>query len=141
MKAGDIVGHECMAEVVEVGSGVHNLRPGDRVVVPFNIACGQCFFCTRQLWSCCDNINPNAWMAEMAGDKFSIGAIFGKGIAIRCGQTHVHHYLQPLLERIENEDIHPSFIISHCYVLDEAPEAYRNFRHHQNECTKVVLQP
>ena len=53
-----------MGEVVEVGSAVHNLRPGDRVVVPFTIACGQCFFCQRELWSLCDNSNPNACMAE-----------------------------------------------------------------------------
>jgi threonine dehydrogenase-like Zn-dependent dehydrogenase len=53
-----------MGEVVEVGPGVRNLKPGDRVVVPFTIACGACFFCRRQLWSCCDNSNPNAWIAE-----------------------------------------------------------------------------
>ena len=64
MHEGDILGHECMGEVVEVGSAVHNLRPGDRVVVPFTIACGQCFFCQRELWSLCDNSNPNACMAE-----------------------------------------------------------------------------
>src|SRR5712691_3545548 len=64
MHKGDILGHEFMGEVVETGSAVNNLRPGDRVVVPFAIACGQCFFCTRQLWSLCDNSNPNAWMAE-----------------------------------------------------------------------------
>jgi threonine dehydrogenase-like Zn-dependent dehydrogenase len=64
MQEGDILGHECMGEVVEVGSAVHNLRPGDRVVVPFAIACGQCFFCARELWSLCDNSNPNASMAE-----------------------------------------------------------------------------
>ena len=63
MHEGDILGHECMGEVVEVGSAVHNLRPGDRVVVPFTIACGQCF-CQRELWSLCDNSNPNACMAE-----------------------------------------------------------------------------
>jgi len=64
MRQGDILGHEFMGEVVEVGSAVHNLQPGDRVVVPFTIACGQCFFCKRELWSLCDNSNPNAWMAE-----------------------------------------------------------------------------
>jgi threonine dehydrogenase-like Zn-dependent dehydrogenase len=74
-------------------------------------------------------------------DKFPIGAIFGKGITIRCGQTHVHNYMQPLFERIEKEEIHPSFIISHRYNLDEAPEAYKIFRYHQNECRKVVLRP
>ena len=64
MEQGDILGHENMGEVVEVGSAVKNLHVGDRVVVPFTIACGQCFFCQKQLWSCCDNSNPNAWMAE-----------------------------------------------------------------------------
>lgn len=66
MRRGDILGHECMGEVVEVGHEVKNVRPGSRVVVPFTIACGRCFFCQRQLWSLCDNSNPNAWMAEKA---------------------------------------------------------------------------
>jgi threonine dehydrogenase-like Zn-dependent dehydrogenase len=64
MKKGDILGHEFMGEVVEVGSAVTNLNKGDRVVVPFTIACGRCFFCQRELWSACDNSNPNAWTAE-----------------------------------------------------------------------------
>jgi threonine dehydrogenase-like Zn-dependent dehydrogenase len=64
METGDILGHEFMGEVVDVGSRVDNLKKGDRVIVPFPIACGNCFFCTRGLWSCCDNSNPNAWMAE-----------------------------------------------------------------------------
>jgi len=64
MQAGDILGHEFMGEVVEVGKDNSRLKVGDRVVVPFTIACGRCFFCERQLWSCCDNSNPNAWMAE-----------------------------------------------------------------------------
>ena len=64
MRAGDILGHEFMGEVMEVGRGVTNLQVGDRVIVPFPIACGQCYFCTHNLWSCCDNSNPNAKMAE-----------------------------------------------------------------------------
>lgn len=64
MEAGDILGHEFMGEVVEVGSEVKRIQLGDRVVVPFPIACGGCFFCQRELWSLCDNTNPNAWMAE-----------------------------------------------------------------------------
>ena len=64
MECGDILGHEFMGEVVEVGARVDNLKKGDRVIVPFPIACGNCFFCTHNLWSCCDNSNPNAWMAE-----------------------------------------------------------------------------
>ena len=64
MRRGDILGHEFMGEVVDVGPDNHRLKIGDRVVVPFTIACGRCFFCDRQLWSACDNSNPNAWMAE-----------------------------------------------------------------------------
>jgi threonine dehydrogenase-like Zn-dependent dehydrogenase len=66
MKAGDILGHEPMGEVVEVGPEVRRLRPGDRVVVPFSIACGGCYFCSRKLWSLCDNSNPNAGLLEKA---------------------------------------------------------------------------
>ncbi len=64
MQKGDILGHENMGEVVELGREVKHLRIGDRVVVPFTISCGNCFFCQKQLWSLCDNSNPNAWMAE-----------------------------------------------------------------------------
>jgi threonine dehydrogenase-like Zn-dependent dehydrogenase len=61
---GDVLGHEFMGEVVEVGPAVRNLKVGDRVVVPFPIACGACAACARELWSLCENSNPNAWMAE-----------------------------------------------------------------------------
>ncbi|MEH2289188.1 zinc-dependent alcohol dehydrogenase [Nostoc sp.] len=76
MQKGDILGHEFMGEVVELGKAVKNVNIGDRVVVPFTIACGSCFFCNRDLWSLCDNSNPNAWMAEkMLGHSPS--ALFG----------------------------------------------------------------
>jgi threonine dehydrogenase-like Zn-dependent dehydrogenase len=64
MKSGDILGHEFMGEVVETGTAVKNLKAGDRVVVPFPIACGACAQCRRGLFSICENTNPNAWMAE-----------------------------------------------------------------------------
>lgn len=64
MEEGDILGHEFMGEVVEVGREVTNLRAGDRVVVPFPIACGHCFFCERGLFSVCERSNPNHKMAE-----------------------------------------------------------------------------
>jgi threonine dehydrogenase-like Zn-dependent dehydrogenase len=64
MQRGDILGHEFMGEVVEVGHANTKLKVGDRVVVPFTISCGRCFFCEQDLWSLCDNSNPNAWMAE-----------------------------------------------------------------------------
>jgi threonine dehydrogenase-like Zn-dependent dehydrogenase len=64
MRRGDVLGHEFMGEVVEVGSGVRTLVEGDRVVVPFPIACGHCAQCDREMYSLCENSNPNAWMAE-----------------------------------------------------------------------------
>ena len=64
MKQGDILGHEFMGEVVDVGREVHNLKIGDRVVVPFPIACGRCGFCQAQAYTLCENSNPNAWIAE-----------------------------------------------------------------------------
>jgi threonine dehydrogenase-like Zn-dependent dehydrogenase len=76
MKAGDILGHEFMGEVVDVGPRVRNLRRGDRVVVPFAIACGACLPCSQGLTSLCDNTNPNAEMAE-ALYGFSGAGLFG----------------------------------------------------------------
>jgi threonine dehydrogenase-like Zn-dependent dehydrogenase len=64
MQKGDILGHEFMGEVVETGRAVTKLKKGDRVIVPFTIACGSCFFCEKQLYSLCDNSNPNAWIQE-----------------------------------------------------------------------------
>jgi len=76
MEQGDILGHEFMGEVVEIGPDVKNLKVGDRVVVPFTIACGHCYFCKASLWSLCDNSNPNAWMAEKAYG-YSGSGLFG----------------------------------------------------------------
>jgi threonine dehydrogenase-like Zn-dependent dehydrogenase len=76
MMRGDILGHEFMGEVVEVGRDVKNLNIGDRVLVPFCIACGNCFHCKREQYSACENSNPNAWMAEkMYG--YTTAGLFG----------------------------------------------------------------
>ena len=76
MKEGDILGHEFMGSVVEVGPDVSNLKVGDRVVVPFPIACGACNSCTTGLFSLCENSNPNAGMAEKLWGHASAG-MFG----------------------------------------------------------------
>ncbi|MEG4505165.1 zinc-dependent alcohol dehydrogenase [Microcoleus sp. F6_B4] len=337
MQSGDIMGHEFMGEVVELGSQVKNLKKGDRVVIPFTISCGSCFFCNRDLWSLCDNSNPNAGLAEkmfghspaglfgyshltggyaggqaeyarvpfadvgplkipdglsdeqvlfltdifptgymaaencdiqpgdtvavwgcgpvgqfairsafmlgadrviaidrvperlqmaaaakaeiinyeemdageavteMTGgrgpdscidavgmeahgtgldalydkakqavrlesdrptalrqvllacrkggtvsipgvyggfvDKVPLGAAFNKGLTLKMGQTHVHRYLRPLLDRVQKGEIDPSFVITHRMKLDEAPHAYDIFKNKKDNCIKVVLKP
>ncbi|HEX9982951.1 MAG TPA: zinc-dependent alcohol dehydrogenase [Thermoanaerobaculia bacterium] len=337
MMRGDVLGHEFMGEVVEVGRDVKNLRVGDRVIVPFPISCGRCWFCQTNQWSLCDNTNPNAWMlealngysgaglfgyshlyggyaggqaqyvrvpfadvsplkipaglpdekvlfltdvfptgyfaadncniqpgdtvavwgcgpvglfsivsakmlgagrviaidrfperlrlAQQAGaeilnyedvgildqlkdltggrgpdscidavgmeahghspdaiydrvkqamkitfdrphvlrqalqacrkggtvsipgvyagflDKVNFGAAFAKALTLKMGQAHVQNYTRQLLERIERDEVDPSFIITHRVSLDEAPEMYRTFRDKQDNCIKVVMRP
>jgi threonine dehydrogenase-like Zn-dependent dehydrogenase len=80
MKKGDILGHEFMGEIVEIGRGVSNLQVGDRVVVPFPIACGKCWSCRHALFSVCENSNPNAGMAEK---------LFGHPTAGIFGYSHL----------------------------------------------------
>jgi len=79
MQAGDIIGHEFMGEIVDIGSEVKLLKKGDRVVVSSIIGCGQCFYCQQQMWSLCDNSNPNAWIEEK---------IFGFGTSAIFGYSH-----------------------------------------------------
>ncbi|NPD27133.1 zinc-dependent alcohol dehydrogenase [Corallococcus exiguus] len=76
MKSGDVLGHEFMGEVMEIGSGVTKLKKGDRVIVPFNIACGECFFCQKTLFSLCDRSNRNAEMAAKVMG-YSPSGLFG----------------------------------------------------------------
>jgi threonine dehydrogenase-like Zn-dependent dehydrogenase len=76
MEPGDILGHEFMGEVVEVGREVKKVKVGDRVVVAFPISCSHCFFCRQELFSLCENSNPNAWMAEKMLGHSSCG-IYG----------------------------------------------------------------
>jgi threonine dehydrogenase-like Zn-dependent dehydrogenase len=80
MEKGDILGHEFMGEVVEVGPEVKNLKIGDRVVASFPISCGNCFFCQKALFSLCENSNPNAWIAQK---------MFGHSPAGIYGYTHM----------------------------------------------------
>jgi threonine dehydrogenase-like Zn-dependent dehydrogenase len=74
-------------------------------------------------------------------DKFPIGIAFGKGLTLRMGQTHVHRYMLPLLERIARDDFDPTFVITHRVSLGDASEAYRTFRDKEDSCIKVVMTP
>ena len=76
MERGDVMGHEPMGEVVEVGAEVRNIQVGDRVVIPFTISCGECFFCQRGLYSCCDKSNRNKEVAEKVYG-YSPAGLFG----------------------------------------------------------------
>ncbi len=76
LRKGDILGHEFMGEVVDLGPAVTNLEIGDRVVIPFPISCGNCYFCQREEWSLCDNSNPNAVLAEQMWG-YSPAGLFG----------------------------------------------------------------
>jgi threonine dehydrogenase-like Zn-dependent dehydrogenase len=74
-------------------------------------------------------------------DKVPFGAVVNKSLTIKSGQTHVQHYLRPLLELIERGAIDPSFVVTHRLSLDEAPQGYKTFRDKQDECIKIVLKP
>ena len=74
-------------------------------------------------------------------DKFPIGAVMNRGLTIKSGQCHVHRYLRPLLERIQNGEIDPTFIITHVLPLEDAPRGYELFKTKRDDCLKVVLKP
>lgn len=82
MMSGDVMGHETMGEVMEVGAEVHNLKVGDRVVVPFTISCGQCFFCKKGLFSGCENSNPEP-------NRTAASKLWGHSPAGLFGYTHL----------------------------------------------------
>jgi threonine dehydrogenase-like Zn-dependent dehydrogenase len=107
MERGDVLGHEFAGEVVALGSAVKNLKVGDRVVVPFPIACGDCYFCQSELWSLCDNSNPNAALAEK---------MYGVSPAGIFGYSHLmggYAGGQAELVRVPFADVGPLKIPSH----------------------------
>jgi threonine dehydrogenase-like Zn-dependent dehydrogenase len=118
MEKGDVLGHETMGEVVEVGSENKALKVGDRVVIPFTISCGEYFFCKRGFYSGCERSNPNAKAAEKLWGHSPAG-----------------------LERVEKGEIDPSFVITHRAPLEQGPELYKTFRDKKDGCIKVVLKP
>lgn len=75
------------------------------------------------------------------GDKIPLGSMMNRGLTLKTGQTHAHRYMRPLLERIRNKEIDPTFVISHRMTLEDAPQAYDMFLNKQDECIKVVMKP
>jgi threonine dehydrogenase-like Zn-dependent dehydrogenase len=97
----------------------------------------------RQAIMACRNGGTVSIIGAYGGfmDKFPIGSLMNRSLTIRTGQCHVHRYLKPLLERVRNGEIDPSFVISHELPLSEAPRGYEMFRNKEDDCTKVVLKP
>jgi threonine dehydrogenase-like Zn-dependent dehydrogenase len=151
MEEGDIIGHEPMGIVVEVGSSVKKFKKGDRVVVPFVIACGECFFRQKTLYSCCDTTNPNKEMAEKAMGYAPAG-LFGYS-----GLTGRYPGGQAEFLRVPHADVGPIKIDSSLsddqvvflsdisptgyMALEDAPAAYEKFQNKTDGCIKVVLTP
>ncbi len=97
----------------------------------------------RQAITCCRNGGVVSIIGVYGGmvDKFPIGSVMNRSLTIRAGQCHVQRYMRPLLERIRNGEIDPTFVITHRMGLGEAPKGYDIFKHKQDGCEKIVLTP
>src|SRR5690606_33682369 len=97
----------------------------------------------REAIRCCREAGTISLAGDYGGflDKVPFGAAFNKDLTFRMGQTHVHRYMRPLLERIERGEIEPTFPITHRLRLDDAPAAYKTFRDKRDGCVKVVMRP
>ena len=97
----------------------------------------------RQAIMACKNGGTVSVIGVYGGfvDKFPMGSFMNRSLTMRTGQCHVQRYMKPLLERIRNGDIDPSFVITHRMNLDDAPEGYRTFMNKEDDCVKIVLKP
>jgi threonine dehydrogenase-like Zn-dependent dehydrogenase len=97
----------------------------------------------RQAITCCRNGGVVSVIGVYGGmvDKFPIGSVMNRSLTIKAGQCHVQRYMRPLLERIRNGEIDPTFVITHRMSLGEAPKGYDIFKHKQDDCEKIVLTP
>jgi len=97
----------------------------------------------RQVLHCCRKGGTVSIPGVYGGfiDKIPFGAAFGKGLMLKMGQAHVQKYVHELLGKIEREELDPSFLITHCVRLHDAPEMYRTFGDKQDDCIKVVMRP
>jgi threonine dehydrogenase-like Zn-dependent dehydrogenase len=96
----------------------------------------------RQAILSCRNGGTVSVIGVYAGydDKFPLGSVMNRSLTIKTGQCHVHRYMKPLLEHIQNGDIDPSFVITHKMSLEDAPVGYDIFNQKEDDCLKVVLQ-
>jgi threonine dehydrogenase-like Zn-dependent dehydrogenase len=136
MEEGDILGHEFMGEIVEVGPDVRDRKVGDRVVTAFPVA-------LREAIMACRNGGVVSVIGVYGGliDKFPMGSFMNRSLTMRTGQCHVQRYWKKLLEHIEKGDIDPSFVITHPMALGEAPHGYDIFNNKEDNCIKIVLKP
>jgi threonine dehydrogenase-like Zn-dependent dehydrogenase len=97
----------------------------------------------REAIMCCRNGGTVSVIGVYGGfiDKFPMGSVMNRSLTIKTGQAHVHRYLKPLLNLIENGDIDPSFVVTHTMSLDDAPRGYDMFKNKEDGCIKVVLKP
>src|SRR5688500_6002796 len=97
----------------------------------------------REAIMCCRNGGTVSIIGVYGGlaDKFPLGSLMLRSLTIRTGQAHVQRYTRSLLERIENGEIDPSFVVTHTMPLEEAPRAYDMFKNKKDNCIKVVLKP
>ncbi len=128
------------------GMEAHHHNPGmyayDRVKQAARMETGRSYALREAIFNC--RSGGTVSISGVYGgfiDKFPIGAIMNRSLTIKTGQCHVQRYLRPLLQRIENGDIDPSFIVTHRMSLDDASNGYETFKHKQDECVKVVLTP
>jgi threonine dehydrogenase-like Zn-dependent dehydrogenase len=100
-------------------------------------------FALRQAIMSCRNGGIVSVVGVYGGfvDKFPMGQLMNRGLSIKTGQCHVQRYLRPLLERIQEGEIDPSFVITHKIPLSEAANGYEMFKHKLDDCLKVVLKP
>ena len=151
LATGDILGHEPMGIVQEVGSGVGHIAPGDRVVDPFTISCGHCTLCGDGLQS------PGSGRPAVrrggtvsisgvyggAADPMPMMAMFDKQVQLRMGQCNVRKWIGDLLPLVEDptDPLGVLDLTTHQLPLDEAPAAYKTFQEKADNCIKVVLKP
>jgi threonine dehydrogenase-like Zn-dependent dehydrogenase len=97
----------------------------------------------RQAINCCRKAGIVSIPGVYSGlvDKLPMGTAMNKGLTFKMGQTHMHRYLKPLLERVQKGEIDPSFVITHTVPLEDAPKMYSVFQKKQDKCVKVVLKP